>query len=115
MSPGQYEPAIRAARELIDTPPGDLLRIPSPPMADFVEGYLPMKQHVLVRFGKWHEIIAQELPQDRDLYCSTTAMMLYAQAVAHSALGHIAQAEAAKAAFIEPKLRVPGSRRVRTS
>jgi tetratricopeptide (TPR) repeat protein len=109
---GQYGPAMAAAQELIDTTPEALLRIPSPPMADFVEGYLPMKQHVLVRFGKWHEIIAQELPRDQELYCSTTAMMLYAQAVAHSALGQIAQAEAARAAFIGAKLRVPESRRV---
>ena len=67
---GQFEPAIKAAQELIDTTPEALLRVPSPPMADFIEGYLPMKQHVLVRFGKWREIIAQELPKDRDLYCS---------------------------------------------
>jgi tetratricopeptide (TPR) repeat protein len=103
---------MEAAQELIDTTPEELLRIPSPPMADFVEGYLPMKQHVLVRFGKWHEIIAQELPRDRELYCSTTAMMLYAQAVAHSALGHIAEGERVKAAFLEAKRRVPESRRV---
>jgi tetratricopeptide (TPR) repeat protein len=109
---GQYRPAMAAAQELIDTTPEGLLRIPSPPMADFVEGYLPMKQHVLIRFGKWREIIAQELPRDRELYCSTTAMMLYARSVAHSALGHIAEAEAAKAAFLEAKLRVPESRRV---
>ena len=109
---GQYRAALAAAQELIDTTPEELLRIPSPPMADFVEGYLPMKQHVLVRFGKWHEIIAQELPRDRELYCSTTAMMLYAQTVAHSALGHIAQADATRAAFIEAKQRVPESRRV---
>jgi tetratricopeptide (TPR) repeat protein len=109
---GQYRPAMEAAQELIDTTPEELLRIPSPPMADFVEGYLPMKQHVLVRFGKWHEIIAQELPRDRELYCSTTAMMLYAQAVAHSALGHIAEGERVKAAFLEAKRRVPESRRV---
>jgi tetratricopeptide (TPR) repeat protein len=109
---GQYGPALAAAQELIDTTPEQLLRIPSPPMADFVEGYLPMKQHVLIRFGKWQEIIAQELPRDRDLYCSTTAMMLYAQTVAHSALGHIALAEATRAAFIEAKARVPESRRV---
>ena len=109
---GQYTAALQAAQELIDTTPEALLRIPSPPMADFIEGYLPMKQHVLVRFGKWQEIIAQELPRDRELYCSTTAMMLYAQAVAHSALGHIAEAEAAKAAFLEAKRRVPESRLV---
>ncbi len=109
---GQYRAALAAAQELIDTTPEDLLRIPSPPMADFIEGYLPMKQHVLIRFGKWHEIIAQELPRDRDLYCSTTAMMLYAQTVAHSALGHVAEAEATRAAFIEAKQRVPESRLV---
>jgi tetratricopeptide (TPR) repeat protein len=109
---GQYTPALRAAQELIDTTPEALLRIPSPPMADFIEGYIPMKQHVLVRFGKWREIIAQELPEDRDLYCSTTAMMLYAKGVAHSTLGEIAEAEKARAAFLEAKARVPDSRRV---
>ena len=109
---GQYGPAMAAAQEMIDKTPEALLRIPSPPMADFVEGYLSMKQHVLIRFGKWREIIAQELPHDRELYCSTTAMMLYAQTVAHSALGHINEAEATQAAFIEAKQRVPESRRV---
>jgi tetratricopeptide (TPR) repeat protein len=109
---GQYGAAMAAAQELIDTTPEEFLRIPSPPMADFVEGYLSMKQHVLVRFGKWHEIVAQPLPKDPALYCSTTAMMLYAQGVAHSALGHFAEAEAARAAFIEAKRRVPESRRV---
>jgi tetratricopeptide (TPR) repeat protein len=109
---GQYGPAIEAAQELIDTTPEELLRIPSPPMADFIEGYIPMKQHVLVRFGKWREIIDQQLPKDRDLYCSTTAMMLYAKGVAHSILGEILQAEAARAAFREAKARVPETRRV---
>jgi tetratricopeptide (TPR) repeat protein len=109
---GQYAPAMEAAQELIDTTPEDLLRIPSPPMADFIEGYLPMKQHVLVRFGRWREILAQDLPADRELYCSTTAMMLYARTVAHSALGEIAEAEGARAAFAEAKRRVPESRRV---
>jgi hypothetical protein len=40
---GQYTPALQAAQELIDTTPKALLRIPSPPMADFIEGYIPMK------------------------------------------------------------------------
>jgi tetratricopeptide (TPR) repeat protein len=109
---GQYTPAIEAAQELIDTTPEDLLRVPSPPMADFIEGYLPMKQHVLVRFGKWKEIIDQELPEDDELYCSTTAMMLYAKTVAHSALGNVADAERERAAFLEAKAKVPESRRV---
>jgi tetratricopeptide (TPR) repeat protein len=109
---GQYTPAIKAAQELIDTTPEELLRIPSPPMADFIEGYLSMKQHVLVRFGKWEEIIAQELPKDPDLYCSTTAMTLYAKGVAHSVLGQIEKAEQARADFRAARARVPESRRL---
>src|SRR5258708_17664772 len=81
-------------------------------MADFLEGYLTMKQHVLVRFGKWREIIAQELPGDRDLYCSNVAMIHYAKAVAHSALGNVAEAETEKASFMAAKARVPESRRI---
>ena len=109
---GQYTPAIEAAEELIATTPEALLRVPSPPMADFIEGYLPMKQHVLIRFGKWQEIVEQDLPVDQELYCSTTAMMLYAKAVAYSAMGNIAEAEQARDAFLEAKIRVPESRRV---
>lgn len=109
---GQYTPAMAAAQELIDTTPEELLRIPSPPMADFIEAYLSMKQHVMVRFGKWQEIVEQDLPEDRDLYCSTTAMMLYAKSVAYSATGMVEEAEEARRDFLEAKLRVPESRRV---
>jgi len=107
---GQYMPAIALAEELIRTVPEAVLRIESPPMAEFIEGYLTMKQHVLVRFGKWREIIAQKLPDDRELYCSNVAMMHYAKTVAHSALGNIAEAEAEKALFVAAKARVPDSR-----
>jgi tetratricopeptide (TPR) repeat protein len=109
---GQYTPALAAAQELIDTTPEALLRIPSPPLADFIESFLGMKQHVLVRFGKWREIIAQELPKDPALYCTTTAMMLYAKGVAHSVLGEIAEAEKARTAFLAAKSRVPDTRLV---
>lgn len=109
---GQYQPAIDAAEELIATTPEELLRMPSPPMADFIEGYIPMKQHVLIRFGRWQEIIDQVLPEDRDLYRVTTAMMLYAKSVAHSALGQVGQAEETCARFLEAKAGVPESRLV---
>ena len=109
---GQYTHAIAAAEELIATVPEAVLRIESPPMADFLEGYLTMKQHVLVRFGKWHVIIDQKPPEDQELYCSNVAMMHYAKAVAHSALGNVGAAESEKALFIAAKPRVRESRRV---
>jgi tetratricopeptide (TPR) repeat protein len=107
---GQYAPAIAAADELIETIPDALLRIASPPMADFFESYLSIRQHVLIRFGKWREIIAQELPADAALYCNTTAMMHYAKGVAHAALGEVGAAEAEQALFREAATRVPQSR-----
>lgn len=81
-------------------------------MADFLEGYLTMKQHVLIRFGKWREIIAQTLPENQELYCSNVAMMHYAKTVAHSALGNVQEAEAEKVKFLAAKARMPDSRRV---
>ncbi len=108
---GQYAPALAAAQELIDTMPDALLRMESPPMADHLEGYLSMKQHVLVRFGRWQDIIDQPIPDD-DLYRCTQAMMHYAKGVAHSALGHIGEAEAAREDFLKAKARVPDTRRV---
>ena len=109
---GQYETAMAAAEELIATTPDDLLRIPSPPMADYLEGKIGMKQHVLVRFGKWREIIDQPLPEDPDVYCVTTAMIHYAKGVAHSAHGNIAEAEAERGLFRAARARVPDTRLV---
>jgi tetratricopeptide (TPR) repeat protein len=107
---GQYEPALAAAEELIETTPEELLRLPSPPMADFIESYLAMKQHVYIRFGKWQEIIAQDLPEDSELFCVTTASIHYSKGVAHAALGEVEEAEKEKALFLAARKKVPDSR-----
>ena len=109
---GQFQPAIAAAEGLISELPEEVLRLESPPMGDFTEGYIGMKQHVLIRFGKWQQIIDQDLPEDSALYSATTALMLYAKGVAHSALGNIAEAEAARDAYHAARDRVSDRRRV---
>lgn len=53
MFAGQYEPAIETVAQLEESLPEDLLRTPSPPMADWLESFLSMRVHVLIRFGKW--------------------------------------------------------------
>ncbi len=107
---GQFAPAIAAADELIETMPEAMLRIASPPMADFFESYVAVRQHVLIRFGKWHQILAQDLPADPALYCNTVAMMHYAKGVAHAALGNVPAAEAEQVLFRAAADRVPASR-----
>ena len=107
---GQYEPAIAAADELIETMPEAFLRIPSPPMANFFESYVAVRLHVMIRFGKWHEIIAQTLPPDHELYCNTVAMTHYAKGVAFAALGNVPAAEAEQALFRDTAKHVPDTR-----
>ena len=107
---GQYGPAMDAATEMIQTLPADLLRTGSPPMADWLEGFVPVKQHVLIRFGKWQEILDHALPEDRELYCVTTAMLRYARAVAYASTGQVDEAEQEREAFVAARDRVPESR-----
>lgn len=107
---GQYEPAMAAAEDIVREIPEDLLRLESPPMADFLESYLSMKTHVQIRFGRWRDIIAEPLPEEQDFYCHTTASLRYAKAVAYSALGDVGEAEAERAKFMEARAKVPDSR-----
>lgn len=103
---GQPTAALQAAQELIDTLPSETLR----PMADWFEGFIPMKQHVLIRFGRWQDILDQDLPEDEDLYSVTIAMMRYARTVALANLHRIADAAREKVKFFEALARVPESR-----
>ena len=104
--------ALEAADELAETLSEDLLRTQSPPMADWVEGFVSMRLHALIRFGLWQDIIAAPLPPDPELYCVTTTMLHYAKGVAHAALGEIAAAEDHERLFREAQARVPGSRMI---
>ena len=96
---GQYEPAIAAADELIETMPEAMLRIPSPPMADFFESYLvdqAARAGPLRQMARDHRPGAAGGPR---LYCNTVAMMHYAKGVAHAALGEVPRREAEQALF----------------
>ncbi len=103
---GQPTAALESAEELIATIPEDFLG----EMADWFEGFLPMKQHVLIRFGRWADILAQDLPENAELYSVTAAMMRYARTVALANTGRIAEAEAERALFTAAYGAVPESR-----
>jgi tetratricopeptide (TPR) repeat protein len=103
---GQPEPALETAEELMETLPEVALR----PLADWFESFIPMKQHVLIRFGRWQDILDQNLPEDEALYSVTTAMMRYARAVAFANAGAIEAAERERDLFFSARDRVPESR-----
>ncbi|MEV0641788.1 hypothetical protein AB0I77_44085 [Streptomyces sp. NPDC050619] len=107
---GRREVALEAAERLEAAVPEELLRVPSPPMADWLEAFLAMRVHVLIRFGRWADILSLPLPADPDLYCMTTAMLHYGRGVAYSATHRIAEAESERRLFREAVLRVPETR-----
>ena len=110
MFSGQYGPALAAAERMEASISEELLRVPSPPMADFLEAFVPMKMHVYIRFGKWAEIIASPLPLDQVLYCVTTAVMHYARTVAYANLFNVKAAEREMALYVQALARVPETR-----
>jgi tetratricopeptide (TPR) repeat protein len=110
MFAGQKTAALSAAAKLETVIPESLLQVRSPPMADWLEGFLSVKIHVLVRFGLWHEILALPFPQDQDLYSTTTATIHYAQALSYANTGSTAQALQSQALFRSSLRRVPESR-----
>jgi tetratricopeptide (TPR) repeat protein len=110
MFEGNSRDALAAADELAGQLTPELLAIESPPMADWLEAFVPLKTHVLVRFGRWDELIAQQVPDDLDLYCSTATTIHYGRGVAHATKGQLPQAHAEREAFSEAYARIPDTR-----
>ena len=110
MFEGNSQAALGAADELAQQLTPELLAIESPPMADWLEAFVPLRIHVLVRFGHWDELIALPLPEDVELYCSTVATIHYGRGVAHAAKGQLPQARAERDAFVEAYARIPDTR-----
>ena len=96
---GQYGNALHAADRICGMAAPDLISKSAPFMAAMLDGYAAMRTHVLVRFGRWHELVASPGPKAPSLRPIGVAMHAYGQGVAHAALGHIDEAEACQAAY----------------
>jgi tetratricopeptide (TPR) repeat protein len=109
---GQFGPAMAAAQEICENLPPDVIDMKNKPfIASTMEGYYAMKMHVLVRFGKWREIIDAPMPKDPKLYCVSTCMHHYAKGIAHAAMKCFTEAEDHKRQFYEALERVHPSRK----
>lgn len=109
---GQYFPAMAAANQLCETLSEDVLGVKGrPQLAITMEGYYSMKMHVLVRFGRWQEIIDTPLPHNPELYCVSTAMHHYAKGVAFAALQNFSAAKGQRDMFYKSVDAIPEDRR----
>ncbi|KAL2110414.1 hypothetical protein VUR80DRAFT_1174 [Thermomyces stellatus] len=110
MLAGQARAALDATRRMEAAITEDLLRVESPPMADWIEFFLGVRVHVLVRFGMWDDLRRLGIPRNRDLYCVTTASRHYGRAIAFAVGGDLARADEERELFLAAAERVPSSR-----
>ena len=109
---GQYSPAIAAARKVQEILTADILGVRDrPKLAMTTEGYYSMKMHVLVRFGRWQEIIDEPIPDDSDIFLVSIPMHHYARAIAYATLKDFVKADEERRLFYLTKSRIPPSRR----
>ncbi|WP_163891079.1 tetratricopeptide repeat protein [Mycolicibacterium hippocampi] len=110
MFEGNSAIALQAAEQLAAQLTPELLTIESPPMADWLEAFVPLRIHVLVRFGRWADLIDTPVPRDQALYCTTAATVHYGRGVAYAATGQLEQARAERESFAAVYETIPESR-----
>lgn len=93
MFEGRYETAIKAARQLEREVPESFLKA----FTKQADAITPVAVHVMVRFGKWEDILKEPAPADYRLM--SRAARHYARTVAFAALGRTKEARAEMAEF----------------
>jgi tetratricopeptide (TPR) repeat protein len=81
MMEGRFATAIEAARKIETQIPAAFLK----KYVTVADGFMPTALHVLIRFGKWNEILAEPAPEDWRLF--SRAEWHFARSIANSALG----------------------------
>jgi tetratricopeptide (TPR) repeat protein len=110
---GRYGDSIDAADKLCGMLTKEVLGVKARPKFSMsLEGYYSMRTHVMVRFGRWQEIIDEPIPDDPDLFQVSTAMHHYAKGVAHASLKQFCEAEEERKLFHESLARIPSYRKV---
>jgi tetratricopeptide (TPR) repeat protein len=100
MMSGQSALALRSIREMVGAIPLEFFR-----QNAFADGFMAMPLEVLMRFGRWDEILAE--PAFPEFVPISRALQHYARGVAFAAKDGVADAEKELAAFLEARTKVP--------
>ena len=101
MFDGQSELALSTARQIREQIPEDMLR----EWTDYVDAFIPTPLHVLVRFGRWEDILRE--PEPDSFLPMTRSIWHYARAIAYSTTGRVEPAEREQEAFRRTYAMVP--------
>jgi tetratricopeptide (TPR) repeat protein len=101
MMSGRYGDAIKVARELEAEMPKDNLS----ELAGIIEGIMPTTFHVLIRFGKWEQVLKEPAYAEDRLV--SNAVRHYARSIAYSATGRTKEARKELESFETAMAAVP--------
>lgn len=106
---GQYKTSMEAVDEMAVLAHKDLIRRKGNMawLTDVLESMVSMKSHVLMRFGKWQEILDEPFPDEPHIYPNTIAMMHYARAIAFATLHRFDEADEERDLFNVAKVKLP--------
>ena len=82
------EKAMELAHEL-NTIINEAMFCEFPNLVSYLETYSALEVHIMVRFGRWQQILEIPLPTDPRLMLFRTASIHYARALAHAMLGDV--------------------------
>jgi len=93
MMEGRYQASIEAARKIDSAVPPEFLA----EYAKLADGLAPVTLHVLIRFGRWEDILQE--PEPAEFRLVSRAIWRYARGVALAALDRLPEAHKELAAF----------------
>jgi tetratricopeptide (TPR) repeat protein len=88
---GMQGKAMELADELNELINEDMFR-EFPDLTSYLESYAALEVHIMVRFGRWKEILELELPKDQRLMLFRACTLRYARGLALAALGRVEEA-----------------------
>jgi tetratricopeptide (TPR) repeat protein len=101
MMRGRSEEALRIARQMVSEIPPDFIEEYAP----VVDGFTVFVPEVLMRFGRWEDILAEPAP--RDGMPLAKALWHFTRTTAYTALGRMDEARKERAAFSQASEVVP--------
>ena len=104
MMQGRSAQALEAARSMVASVPEEFLQ----EFAGVADGYMVIVPEVLMRFGRWKEILAE--PEPRESLPLARSLWRYMRSVSLTALGRLEEAEKEREAFRLAAAAVPKDR-----
>lgn len=104
---GQYAIARNAAEEMRNVLLMTGEPMPYQVMNELTDGFATMLYHVLMRFGKWEEILSLPFPQPAELYPFCTATLRFTRATSYASMGKVNDALDEEQLFLEAWNNIP--------